>query len=159
MKVRQYVYLGIKSDALDPGVISERLGLMPDEVKLMGSEHQGPPPIPRCHLWRLNSGAATDDPLDDHFGALRARLGDSASYVRNLQERDEVSVVIQVVRSFEPGPEDCRVTEPGRLVGDFERLRGQNPLIGFDISPDLVSYAAQAGIGIDFDEYGAEDED
>jgi hypothetical protein len=158
VKVRQYVYHGIKSDGVDPGVISERLGLLPDEVKLMGSKHQGPPPTPRCHLWRLNSGAATDEPLDDHFAALRARLGDSASRLRNLQETDEVTAVIQVVRSFEPGPEDRHTSEPGRFVGDIERLGGQHPLVGFDISHDLVSYAAEAGIGFDFDEYSDEDE-
>lgn len=158
MKVRQYVYLGIKSDGVDPGVISERLGLMPDDVQLRGSRHQGPPPVPRCHLWRLKSGAATDASLDDHFAALRVRLGDSASRLRNLQETEEVTAVIQVVRSFDPGPEDRHISEPGRVVGDLERLGGQHPLVGFDLSPDLVSYAAEAGIGFDFDEYGDEDE-
>ena len=158
MKVRQYVYLGIESDGVDPGVISERLGLMPDDVKLQGSKHQGPPPIPRCHIWRLNSGAGTDDPLDDHFAALRVRLGDTARRLRDLQETEEVTAVIQVVRSFEPGPEDRNINEPGRVVGDLERLGGQHPLVGFDITPELVSYAAEAGIGFDFDEYGDENE-
>lgn len=158
MKVRQYVYLGIRSDGVDPGVISERLGLMPDEVKLRGSKHQGPPPVPRTHLWRLNSGASQESPLDDHFESLRVRLGDTADRLRNLQETEDVSAVIQVVRSYGLGPEDRHISEPGRYREVYERLRGQHPLVGFDISPDLVSYAARAGIGFDFDEYGDEDE-
>ena len=159
MKVRQYVYLGITSDAVDPGIISERMGLMPDEVKLQGSRHQGPPPIPRTHLWRLNSGAASDElPLDDHFKSLRVRLGDSAVRLRDLISTQDVSAVVQVVRYFEPGPEDRHISEPGRYGEGYERLRGQHPLVGFDIEPDLVAYAAEAGIGFDFDEYGDEDE-
>lgn len=159
VKVRQYVYLGITSDDLDPGVISERLGLMPDEVKLRGSRHQGPPPVPRTHLWRFNSGLTSEElPLDDHFESLRTRLGDSAARLGELLRTEHVSAVVQVVRYFEPGPEDRHITEPGRHVGDYERVRGQHPLVGFDIAPDLVAFAAEAGIGFDFDEYGDEDE-
>ncbi|HTW06839.1 MAG TPA: hypothetical protein VME46_04980 [Acidimicrobiales bacterium] len=69
-----------------------------------------------------------------------------------------MSAAIQVFRNFEPGPEDRAVSEPGRHGHDFERLRGQHPLVGFVITPSLVAYAAAAGIGFDFDEYGDEDE-
>jgi hypothetical protein len=158
VKVRQHVYLGIKSDGVDPGVVSERLGLLPDEVKLRGSRHQGPPPVPRCHLWRLNSGASPESPLDDHFESLRSRLGNTAGLLRSIQETQDITAVIQVVRSFEPGPEDRHISEPGRYAEDFEGLRGQHSLVGFGLSPEFVSYAAQAGIGFDFDEYGDQDE-
>lgn len=159
MKVRQYVYLGLSSDTVDPGTISERLGLMPDEVKLMGSRHPGPPPLPRTHMWRLNSGTGSDErTLDEHFQSLLARLTGSASKLRELTVSGEVDAVIQIVRHFTPGPEDRRISEPGRHRGDFERLRGQHPLVGFGIEAGLITYAAEAGIGFDFDEYGDEDE-
>ena len=140
-------------------MISERLGLIPTETKLMGSRHLGPPPIPRCHLWQLDSGVESHElPLDDHLRSLVTRLGDSAVRVRNLARDGEASATIQVVRYFEPGPEDRLISEPGRHVGDLERLRGQHPLVGFEIEPGLIEYAAQAGIGFDFDEYADEDE-
>lgn len=106
----------------------------------------------------MDSGAREESSLDHHFESLRVRLGDTAEHLRNLQETEDVSAVIQVVRSFEPGPEDRHISEPGRYGEDYERLRGQHPLVGFEISPDLVTYAARAGTGFDFDEYGDEDE-
>jgi Domain of unknown function (DUF4279) len=159
VKVRQYVYLGLKSDTVDPGTISERLGLMPDEVKLMASKHPGPPPVPRTHLWRLNSGVGSDEvALDEHFDSLLARVSGSASRIRELIESGQVDAVIQVVRHFTPGPEDPRISEPGGHLEGYERLRGQHPLVGFGIESGLVAYAAEAGITFDFDEYGDEDE-
>src|SRR5262245_45349890 len=111
---------------------------MPDEVRLMGSRHPGPPPVPRTHTWRLNSGAGSDElTLDEHFGSLLARVAGSASRLRDLIESGEVDAAIQVVRRFTPGPEDRRVSEPRRYVGDYERLRGQHPLVGFGIEGGL----------------------
>lgn len=159
MKVRQYVYLGVRSELLDPGIISQRLSLIPSQTKLMGSRHLGPPPIPRCHLWQLDSGVESRElPLDDHFRSLLTRLGDSAIRVRDLVRDDLATATIEVVRHFEAGPEDRHISEPGRRVGDLERLRGQHPLVGFGIEPGLLAYAALAGIAFEFDEYADEDE-
>jgi hypothetical protein len=159
VKVRQYVYLAVRSESVDPGIISERLRLMPDVVKLRGSRRAGPPPVPRTHLWRLNSGVESEDlPLGHHLDALLARLGDSAHRLRQLTIDEEVSAVIQVVRRFDPGPEDRHVVEPGPPPGEVERLGGQHRLLGFSIEAELLAYAAVAGIGFDFDEYGDEDQ-
>lgn len=38
--------------------------------------------------------------------------------------------------------------------GQLERLRGQHPLLSFVITPELLAYAALAGLGFDFDKYG-----
>ncbi len=74
MRVRQHVYMYLKSEALDPDEISGVVGAEPDEVKLRGSRSQGPPPIPRHHIWRLNSGRSDNADLEEHFAALWPKL-------------------------------------------------------------------------------------
>jgi hypothetical protein len=157
VRVSQYVYFSLRSELVDPGAMSEAVGLLPDETALMGSRRAAPVPIPRCHLWKLNSGINDKACLDDHFEALLAKLQGSAHRVRVLVESGEVSAAIEVVRSFEPGAEDSSVVAAGRNVGSMERLGGQHPLVGFEVSAALVAYAAEAGIGFDFDEYGSEE--
>ncbi len=132
------------------------MALVPDEVKAMGSRHPGPPARPVAHIWRLRSGIADDHRLDDHFEALLAKLVGSAERVRALIKGAEVGGEFVIGWYFEPGPEEERTIEPGRQNRDFERLRGQHPLLGFVITPGLVAYAALAGLGFDFDEYGDE---
>ena len=159
MKVRQYVYLGMLSETVDPGQISHRLGLVPDEIRLRGSRHPGPPSVPRTHIWQLNSGVVRDDvPLNDHFEALLARLAGSASRVRALLDEGAVDGVIRVVRRFDPGPEDVEIVKPGRQVGNLEKVGGQHPLVGFGIDAELLKYAAEANLVFDFDEYADEDQ-
>jgi Domain of unknown function (DUF4279) len=159
VKVRQYAYLSVLSESLDPGQLSEELALMPTDAKLRGSRQPGPPPIPRCHLWQLGSGVKSHEVrLDQHLSSLLSRLAGSAARIRKLAESGDATAVIQVVRYFEPGPEDRHIIEPGRNVGGLERLGGQHPLVGFDLEPALVSFAAEAGVGFSFDEYGDEDD-
>ena len=114
--------------------------------------------MPRCHLWHLGSGVKSHEvPLDDHFDALLSRLSGSTNRIRELVQ-DEATARIQVVRHFDPGPEDRHISEPGRYVGDYERVPGQHPLVGFGLEPDFIRFSAKAGIGFDFDEYGYEHE-
>jgi len=156
MRVRQHAALLLRSSVLDPDEITQQLALVPDEVKAMGSRHPGPPARPAAHIWCLRSGLADDHRLDDHFEALLAKLVGSAERVRTLIGGAEVRGEFVIGRYFEPGPEEERITQPGRQIGDLERLRGQHPLLGFVITPGLVAYAALARLGFDFDEYGDE---
>jgi hypothetical protein len=156
MKVYQYAYLLVTSTELDPGILSERIGLMPDRVKLMGFRQSSPKPIPRFHMWQLDSGVAERDvPLADHLSSLAARLNGSAARLRTLVDSGEAEGVVSVVRRFEPGPADLA---PLELPTGFERLSGQHRLLGFAVPPELVSYIVAAGISLDFDEYGDEEQ-
>jgi hypothetical protein len=138
--------------------LTDRVGLIPDEVNLMASRHPGPKLVPRTHLWKLASGLPGTKALDEHFAALLAKLEGSAPRVRHLLDGGEASGCISVARYFEPGPEDREIIEPGQRGPGWERLRGQHPLVGFQILPALISYVADAGLWFDFDEYGDEDE-
>lgn len=82
MRVRQYVYLGLRSDDLDPGAMSERVGLLPDEVKLRGERIPGPPPMPRCHQWKVRSGLPDTTELDEQFAALLVKVDGAAPAIR-----------------------------------------------------------------------------
>ena len=86
-------------------------------------------PRPAAHIWRLRSGIADDHRLDDHFEALLTKLVGSAERVRALIEGAEVGGEFVIGRYFEPGPEEERIVEPGRQIGDFERLRGSTPCL------------------------------
>ncbi len=129
MRVRQHAALLLRSNVLDPDEITQRMALVPDEVKAMGSLHPGPPARPAAHIWRLPSGIADDHRVDDHFEALLTKLVGSAERVRALIEGAEVGGEFVIGRYFEPGPEEERIVEPGRQIGDFERLRGSTPCL------------------------------
>jgi hypothetical protein len=156
VKVHQYAYLLVTSTEFDPGLISERLGLMPDRVKLMGFRDPGPPPVPRFHMWHLDSGVDRRDvPLDEHLSGLVSRISGTESALRSLVDSGEAKGQISVVRRFEPGPLDL---PPEELPTGFERLAGQHRLLGFAVPRELLSFVFAAGIALDFDEYGDEEE-
>jgi hypothetical protein len=158
VKVRQYAYLLVTRTELDPGIISERLGLMPDRVKLRGQRDAGPRPIPRFHMWQVNSGITNRDArLGDHLESLLTRLNGTADRLRALVDSGAASGVVQVFREFEPGPEDSGSARD-ELPPGFEKLGGQHRFLGFAVPPDLLRYVVDAGIAFDFDEYGDEDE-
>ena len=156
MRVRQYVYFGIASEALTPDAISAAVGLQPDESRPKGSRRPGPPPIPRRHLWKLRSGVPETADLNDHFAALVAKLAGYEDRIEALLDTEDADGGFQVVRHFDPGPEDEAIIEPGRLVDGFERLRGQHPLLSFHLEEEWLAVAVKLGGGIDFDEYGDE---
>jgi hypothetical protein len=154
VKVNQYAYLLITSEALDPGLISERMGMMPDRVKLMGARDPGPPPIPRFHMWHLYSGV--DDravPLGAHLLSLAARVKGTEECLRALVDSGEVRGVVSIVRRFEAGP----IGQPSEDPTGFAKLAGQHRLLGFGVPSELLNYVIAAGITLDFDEYGEEE--
>ncbi len=161
MKVRQYVYFGLRSDVLKPHAITARLGIEPDVAKVQGSRGAtqrvgaAPRPMPRQHSWRIGSGRPQTDPLDDQFAALLARLLPFQAAIGQLLADGAATGVLQVVRNTEPGPEDREIIEPSSGP-DWTRVRGQHPLLGFRLDPELIAFAYNLGVAIDFDEYGDE---
>jgi hypothetical protein len=157
VKVRQYAYFGIRSDTLEPHVVTTRLGFEPDNARRKGSRQPGPPPAPRVNLWDVASGLLDTEPLDAHFDALLTRLMPHTDSIKRLLADGEATGVLQVVRFTEPGPEDEAIIEP-TSGPDWERLGGQHPLLGFHLNTDVLRLAVDLGVEIDFDEYGDEHE-
>ena len=95
-------------------------------------------------------------PLNDHFGALLAKLHPHTDTIRDFLARADADGVIPVHRIFSAGAEDDDIIEPGRVIGEAERLRGQHPLLGFVLDHNLIDFAAHTRVVFDFDEYGDE---
>jgi hypothetical protein len=94
VRVRQRAYLLVASEDLDPGVVSERLGIDPDETKLRHSRtHQLPP----RHLWIRRSGLDEARPLDEH---LRVLLDLVAEHRESIRETAALPTVSVTLRSF-----------------------------------------------------------
>ena len=178
MKVRQYAYLSVKSDVLDPDAITQLLGSEPDDAKAKGAKRSHPRPVPRCHLWAVHSGYSRTSSLTDHFDGLFSKISGHVEILKGLAARDDTCVIWQVVRNFDPGPEDAAVLgdslrdedmpkhvgAPGQLEIPLDlpsepalyTLRGQHPLVGFDIDSKILTFLANAGITMNFDEYADE---
>lgn len=108
-------------------------------------------------MWQVNSEITNRDArLGDHLESLLTRLNGSADRLRALVDSGEASGVIQVFREFKPGSEDSEIA-PNQLPPGFERLGGQHRFLGFSVPPGLLRYVVDAGIALDFDEYGDED--
>jgi hypothetical protein len=160
MKVRQRVYLSVHSSDLTPERIDAELGLSADESRLLGSKKVGPPPVPRYHIWNLFSGAPDASSLRDHFSVLFERMMPASDAIAKLAGSGKADVIVQVVRYFDPGPEDEAIlaARDAGLPPDIEILRGQHPLLGFYFDREQLAWLGRLGVGVDFDEYGDEHE-
>jgi hypothetical protein len=154
MRVRQYAYLGIASDSLDPGKITDTIGVVPDEAKARGSRSLGPPPRPRSHLWQLRSGVPEDADLEQHFAALFPRLREHAEGIATVVADANTAGYLQVVRRFEDGDEHFDPTTYGIEASGIERLPGQHPFLGWGLDGEQLALVMRLGISLDVDEYG-----
>jgi hypothetical protein len=150
--IRQYAYFSLDSDTIRPESIAERIGLEPSSVSIAGSRHSGPPPVPRRHSWKLESGVSEKSRLDDHFEALLARLSSHTDRIQEIVATGEVSGCLTVVRYFHSGNEEAELPS-GYEHDGFERLCGQHPLVGFGLEPAMIAFLAKTGSFVDFDEY------
>lgn len=160
MRVRQRVYLSVSSETMPPERITADLCLTPDKTSARGSKSLGPPPLPRHHLWALFSGLPDTARLDDQLTSLLARMAPAFEALRAMVLGGDAQVSVQVVRYFEPGPEDSDVIEArdAKLHAGLEILRGQHPLLGFHLEAEQLARLGSLGLSIDFDEYGDEHE-
>jgi hypothetical protein len=154
MHVRQYAYLRIASDSLDPAQITEGTGVVPDEAKARGSHSPGPPPVPRSHLWHMRSGVADDASLDRHFDALFPRLQEHADGIAEVVADRHTAGYLQVVRHFNDEEEDFDPATYGIEEPGIERLAGQHPFLGWGLDADRLALVIRLGLCLDVDEYG-----
>ena len=154
MRVRQRVYLSVKSGTLAPHEISEVLGLEPSEAKAMGSSdpERG---TPRCHVWSLESGVDQAAPLHDHLDALLPILRSHKEALRDVSRHESTIVNVVIVRHFQEGEEDFDEATYGLNPDEgLARLSGQHPFLGWVLEPADIELLTACGAGLDIDEYG-----
>jgi hypothetical protein len=154
VRIRQRVYLSVKSDTLAPPEISELLGLAPTEAKAMGSSD----PVrgtPRCHLWSLASGVGQAAPLCDHFDALLPILRSHEEALRVVSRHASTIIDLVVVRYFDDGEEEFDEATYGLNPDEgVVRLSGQHPFLGWALESADIDLLSACGVGLDIDEYG-----
>lgn len=129
MKVHQYCYFALKSEAVSAAEITARLGMRPDEVMVLGSkspEHR----VPRMHSWEIVHRGA--DPVDDQIERLIGRLAPVRPGIRALVD-EGATAVLQVVRYF------------------HHRDGGEE--FGWHLSPAVLAFLTEAAAALDVDEY------
>ena len=156
MRVRQRAYFRIASVLLSPDEITRLAGVEPDSSAVKGSRPNAAGlPLPKNHLWRLESGVSEEADLESHFVALMPRLRAGEAGFRIVTRQPETWASLTVVRYFEPGEEDFDEATFGLPEGSpFERLSGQHPFLGWFLDDDVVQLLASIGAAIDVDEYG-----
>ncbi|MFB9889534.1 DUF4279 domain-containing protein [Planobispora takensis] len=70
MRIRQYVYLAVKSEIMDAEDMAARIGLDPDETMVRGARSTNPP-RPAAHAWKIGC-RAPGLPVDEMISLLRA---------------------------------------------------------------------------------------
>lgn len=154
MKIKQYVYFGLRSEVLTSDEITERLGLQPDEAQERGSR-KADPPRPVQHRWNLRSDEAGLT-ISEHVARLIPRLEPIRASVRQLVDSGEAKATLQLVRYFgvykaEKSGEEEEITEtPEGLV----KLPGQHQLLGWRLDRAALEFMAHVGAELDADEYG-----
>jgi hypothetical protein len=129
----------------------------PDETKAKGSRAAGPKPLPRFHLWTVQSGFPDTAELNDHLAALASKISPFIQHIRSFLDSSDAHGQFSIVRKFESGSELETIVDVGRNgPGNLERLRGQHPLLGFHLDREIVDLAHDLGVDFDFDEYGDE---
>ncbi|OXM50968.1 DUF4279 domain-containing protein [Amycolatopsis alba] len=129
MKVHQYCYFALKSATVSAGEITARLGMAPDEAQVLGSrsaEHR----LPRMHAWKVTH--CGQGPIDDQIEGLIGRLAPVRPGIRTLVD-EGASAVLQVVRYF------------------HHRDGGEE--FGWQLSPAVIAFLAEAAAALDVDEY------
>lgn len=88
MKIKQYVYFGISSEALTAETIATRVGLSTDKTRVRGSRTKNPP-RPARHKWEIGSYERGLD-MSAHVAAVLARLEPARGEIRALVREAEV---------------------------------------------------------------------
>ncbi len=150
MLVEQYVYLGLRSDALTPDEITAAVGLVPDRVEGRGSKHPEHD-IPRAHLWAVECRGA-DSGVDELIDRLLVRVTEAAEAVRRLVDAESVSAVIQVVREFSPQAPEGR-GGPGPSDQEGADAPPSSGVLGWHLDRRVVAFLHASGAELDVDEY------
>lgn len=129
----QYAYLLVRSDHLTPGELTSRIGTEPSEARERGSRREGPPPVPRCHIWSYRPEVPPGVQLQAHLKAVEEFLTSHVGGLRALVDEDLATVTLEIVRTVE-------------TVAREDHL-------GLSIDRRLVDALTDCGASIDIDEY------
>ncbi|WP_103957050.1 DUF4279 domain-containing protein [Nonomuraea solani] len=135
MIVEQRVYFMIKSDELDPGQITQYVGVEPtrSEAKESRLGRKSGRLIPPRHEWALDSGLAETTSLDEQVEAVMNQLAGVWDRIGELTAGGAEATLV-MFRSFEPG-------------------EGPRPR-GLYLDEEAISCLNRAGADLWIDEYG-----
>jgi hypothetical protein len=151
-KITQYAEFVLTSRTILPNVLTERIGVQPDEARSVQPRIRGSQAVPLRHVWKVASGVSRKERLDAHVEALFTRLLPYADRLREVTSDGEVSAVLSVVRCFDPGPEEPQLLQRREIEG-LEIMRGQHPLVGFELKKSWLEFFAHVRASASFDEY------
>lgn len=121
--------------------------LDPDEIAVRGSRQNTIPPVPRHHMWQVNS-RSPESRLDDQIRHLTDRLRPCQEGIRNLLDDLEAGEAdsfgaggaLQIVRYLD---------DPGGEADGW-----QHRLLGWGLERHVLRFLADVGARVDVDEYG-----
>ncbi|MEV0351309.1 DUF4279 domain-containing protein [Nonomuraea sp. NPDC050680] len=119
MIVEQQVYFMIKSDELDPGQITQYVGVEPtrSEAKESRPSRNSGRLIPPRHEWTIDSGLADTTSLNEQAEAVMNQLAGAWDRIGELTAGGAEATLV-MLRSFKPGEH----SSPRGLVLDEEAI-------------------------------------
>ncbi|WP_343955190.1 DUF4279 domain-containing protein [Nonomuraea longicatena] len=119
MIVEQRVYFMIQSDELDPGRITQYVGVEPtrSEAKESRRGRKSERLMPPRHEWMLDSGLAATTSLDEQVEAVMNQLAGAWDRIGELAAGGATATLV-MLRSFEPGEH----SSPGGLFLNEEAI-------------------------------------
>jgi hypothetical protein len=157
MKISQRAYFAIRSETFTAADITAFLDTSPDEIMVLGSKRTQPP-VPVIHSWSLHC-RDRGLMLDAQIGTILARIEPLHPRLQDLVARQDVDLVLAIVRFFgdedgEDGEEESLETVIAEGGAVLERLAGQHQLLGWHLTHEQLGFLASIRCSIDADEYG-----
>jgi len=159
VRVKQRVYFALRSKTIAAAEITAKLGIEPDDFKVMGSRLTNPP-RPMTHKWSVgcdDAGLRVDEQLEITIARL---LPQQAEITRLAQkfflEGDACGAFMSVVRDFaeEDGEEESETVVELDNGMKLEKLSGQHQLLSWHMTHDTMRFLLSVGSKFDVDEYG-----
>ncbi|KAA2252435.1 DUF4279 domain-containing protein [Solihabitans fulvus] len=149
MHTLQHCYFALKCTTVSAAEITDRLGLQPDEVMVLGSklpEQQ----VPRCHAWKIVRQST--ESVGDQIQHLVDRLSPVHTRLFDLVAESEVDPVMQVVRYFhhQQGVQ--------ALLDGFPPMPHAHRPLGWSLPLPVLDFLSSARCELDVDEYDLSDE-
>ncbi|GAA1616126.1 DUF4279 domain-containing protein [Catellatospora bangladeshensis] len=152
MRLRQYAYFALKSEAVSASEMTAWLGIEPDEVGVRGSRQTDPFVRPVCHVWKIvcrEPNLTVDEQIEhilDRLLPAADRIGGLAAEPGRDHERT-ISSVLQVVRYFGDEDEDSTTTLE-------QESPEQRNLFGWHVDARVLDFLRRTHAELDVDEYG-----
>ena len=149
LRIKQYVHFDVFSKQMTAVEMAERIGLEPDEARVLGARRQHPKPVPVRHGWSLVcADRGRDVGVGEQIATLLSRLAPVeeavAVLVSELREREgsDAGSELSVARWFDAND------------GDIDG--GQHHLLGWHLDNDVIRFLAHTQASVDVDEYGSD---